>query len=103
MVFIPLYALDLPDLDSSDEILAGSFAAPHVTRKDATHTSSSPFIESKAAAYWPHVVRVMGGREEGVVEFRELLPPEATKKTASVAFSHILSKHSSITLSSAVQ
>ena len=50
--------------------------------------TSSPFIQSKPEAYTAYVAEVMGGRSE--VDFRELLPAGATKKTASVAFSHIL-------------
>ena len=66
---------------------------PHPSPQEKTTptSSSSPFIESKASAYSGHVAAVMGGRSQ--MEFLELLPPGATKKTASVAFSHVLSKH----------
>ena len=79
----------MPILDDSDEIIAGSFHVPHPSNSKTT-PSSSPFIESKASAYQSHVALVMGGRSE--MEFQELLPAGCTRKTASKAFSHILSE-----------
>ena len=70
-------------IGDSEEIIAGSFSH----KKTAT---SSPFIESKASAYTTYVASVMGGRTE--MEFQELLPPGATRKTACRAFSHMLSE-----------
>ena len=86
---LSLIGLDLPDLNDSDEIIAGSFSLPHSPHGETT-SSSSPSIESKPSAYCSHIVTVMDGRSE--MEFQELLPPRSTRKTASVAFSHVLSE-----------
>ncbi len=80
----------IADHDVDNDIIADSFAMPRPSPQEKTTPTSSPFIESKASAYSGHVASVMGGQSQ--MEFLELLPEGATRKTASIAFAHVLSK-----------
>lgn len=88
-----MYAVsfDLPVLDDSDDIVAGSFSRPYLPTYPSATIASSPFSESKVTTYCSHVASVMGGRSE--MDFQELAPPGTSKKMASVSFFHVLSKH----------
>ena len=84
--------LGFDDHIGAGEMLPDSMDMPHPSPQEKTtpSSSSSPFIESKASAYSSHVASVMG--ERSAMEFLELLPAGATRKTAGIALSHILSK-----------
>ena len=72
----------MPSLDDSD---------CQIMKQGESRQPTSPFIERKSEVFADHVMSVLGQKKE--IRFNELLPGGSTRKTAGVAFHHILSEH----------
>ena len=72
----------MPSLDDSDF---------QIIKQGESRQPTSPFIERDSEVFADHVMSLVGHRKE--IRFNELLPRGSTRKTAGVAFHHILSKH----------
>lgn len=73
----------MPSLDDSIDYLGRSSSSQH-------SQLSSPIIERNPTAFADHVMSLLENREQ--LEFRDLLPKGSTRKTAGIAFHHILSE-----------
>ena len=73
----------MPSLDDSIDYLGRSSSSQH-------NQMSSPFIERNPLAFADHVMSLLESRQQ--LEFKELLPKGSTRKTAGIAFHHILSE-----------
>ena len=80
----------MPSLDDSSDYLDKSSLLQH-------NQLSSPFIERNPKAFADHVMFLLESRQQ--LEFKELLPKGSTRKTAGIAFHHILSEFNTCTLS----
>lgn len=73
----------LPSLDDSTDYLGGCSSSQH-------NQLSSPIIERNPMAFADHIMSLLENREQ--LEFKDLLPKGSTRKTAGIAFHHILSE-----------
>lgn len=72
----------MPSLDDSD---------CQVMKHGESRQPTSPLIERNPEVFADHVKSLLAHRKE--IRFNELLPKGSTRKTAGVAFHHILSEH----------
>lgn len=74
----------MPSLDDSIDYL-GRLSSPQHNQL------SSPFIERNPSTFADRVMSLLERRKQ--LEFKELLPKGSTRKTAGIAFHHILSEY----------
>ena len=73
----------MPSLDDSTDYIGRSSLSQH-------NQLSSPIIERNPMAFTDHIMSLLENREQ--LEFKDLLPKGSTRKTAGIAFHHILSE-----------
>ena len=73
----------MPSLDDSIDYLGRSSSLQN-------NQLSSPFIERNPTTFADRVMSLLESRQQ--LEFKELLPKGSTRKTAGIAFHHVLSK-----------
>ncbi len=73
----------MPSLDDSTDYLGRSSSSQH-------NQLASPVVERNPSAFADRVMSLLENREQ--LEFKELLPKGSTRKTAGIAFHHILSE-----------
>ena len=74
----------MPCLDDSVDYLGRYSSSQH-------NQLSSPIIERNPTTFANHVMSLLESRQQ--LEFKELLPQGSTRKTAGIAFHHILSEY----------
>ena len=72
----------MPSLDDSSDY--------QPTNEGGKIQPTSPFIERNPGTYKYHVMTVLKDKKQ--IKFKELLPEGSTRKTAGIAFHHILSE-----------